>query len=63
MLANVDFGALLERGQSDLDLDGFRVFASLSLLLNDIDARCAAITFDSETRSIAGHARIFNDTS
>jgi hypothetical protein len=59
MLANVGFGALLERGQSDLDLYGFRVLARRSLLLHDIDAKCAAITFDSKTRSVAGHARIF----
>jgi hypothetical protein len=58
MLANVDFGALLESRQGDLDLYGFRFFASVSLLLNDIDARCAAITFDSKTRSIASQARI-----
>jgi len=51
-------GQLLESRQGDLDLHGFRFFASVSLLLNDIDARCAAITFDSKTRSIASHARI-----
>ena len=58
VLANIDFGALLESRQGDLDLYGFRFFASVSLLLNDIDARCAAITFDSKTRSIASQARI-----
>jgi hypothetical protein len=47
-LANVNFGALLECGQSDLDLYGLRFLTRRALLLNDVDARCTAIPFNSE---------------
>ena len=53
VLANVGFSALLEGGQSELDLYGFRFLARRSLLLHDVNARCAAIAFDAETRRIA----------
>jgi hypothetical protein len=52
VLANVGFGARLEGGQSDLDLYGFRFLTRRSLLLHDVDARCAAIPFHSEPRRI-----------
>jgi hypothetical protein len=55
MLANVGFGALLEGGQSDLYLYGFRFLARRSLLLHDVDAGCAAIALDAKTRCIASH--------
>ena len=58
MLANVGFGALLEGGQSDLDLYGFRFIARRSLLLHDVDAGCAAIAFDAKARSIASKPSI-----
>ena len=58
MLTNVGFSALLEGGQSDLDLYGFRVLARRSLLLHDVDAGCGAIAFNAETRRIASKPRI-----
>ena len=57
-LAYVDFGAFLEGRQSDLDLCGFRFLARRPLLLHDVDAGCAAITFDAQTRCIASKPRI-----
>ena len=54
-LANVDFGALLECGQSDLDLYGFRFLTRRALLLNDVDARCTAIPFYSEPCRITSY--------
>src|SRR6266436_887793 len=53
VLAYVDFGALLEGRQSDLDLFGFRFLARRSLLLHDVDARRTTIAFNAETRCIA----------
>jgi hypothetical protein len=53
VLANIGFRAFLEGGGSDLNLYGFSFFTCGSLLLHDVDARCAAITFDSETRIVA----------
>ena len=53
MLANEGFGALLEGRPDDLDLCGFRVLARRPLLLDDVDARCAAIAFDAKTCCIA----------
>src|SRR5882724_1452260 len=47
-LANVDFGALLEGGQSDLDLYGFRFLTRSAFLLHDVDAGRTAIPFYSE---------------
>ncbi len=58
MLANVGFGALLEGGQSDLDLYGFRFLTRHSFLLDDVDAGRAAIAFDAKTRCIASKPRI-----
>ena len=58
MLANVGFSALLEGGQSDLYLYGFRLLARRSFLLHDVDAGCGAIAFNAETRRIASKPRI-----
>src|SRR4051812_4034105 len=52
VLANVDFGALLKGGQSDLDLHGFCLFTRHALLLHDVDAKCTAIPFYPEPRGI-----------
>jgi hypothetical protein len=57
-LADVDFGAFLEGRQSELDFRDFRFLARRALLLNDVNAGCAAIAFDAETRSIASKTRI-----
>jgi hypothetical protein len=57
VLAYVEFGALLEGRQSDLDLFGFRFLARRSLLLHDVDARRTAIAFDAKTRCVASEPR------
>jgi hypothetical protein len=61
MLANVGFGALLEGGQSDLDLDGFRVLARRWLLLSTPGVQRSPFT----RRRAASRAKraSFSDTS
>jgi hypothetical protein len=52
VFTNVGFGALFEGGHSDLALYGLRFLTRCPLLLDDVDAGCAAIPFHSEPRRI-----------
>ena len=63
MVSNEGFSALLEGGQSDLYLYGFRFLTRRSFLLHDIDARCARSPFTRSRAASRAMRASFSDTS
>jgi hypothetical protein len=57
--ADVGLGAFFEGRQHRLDFDRPRLLAGYALLLNDVDAWCAAITLHAQARRVACETCLF----